>query len=69
MTQIAPAVSVIIPTLGLRERAASLRAAIRSALEQIGVTPTVIVVLNGPERDPKVERELRDNVRITLVVR
>ena len=69
MTQVAPAVSVIIPTLGLRERADSLRAAIRSALEQAGVTTTVIVVLNGPGRDPKVERELRDNVRVTLVVR
>ena len=65
----APAVSVIIPTLGLRERAASLRAAINSAIEQHGVSTTVIVVLNGHKRDPKVERELRDNVRITLVVR
>jgi glycosyltransferase involved in cell wall biosynthesis len=64
-----PAVSVIIPTLGLRERAASLRAAITSAMEQAGVSTTVIVVLNGPRRDPEVERELRDNVRITLVVR
>ena len=64
-----PAVSVIIPTLGLRERAASLRAAINSAMEQAGVSTTVIVVLNGPKRDPGVERELRDNVRITLVVR
>jgi glycosyltransferase involved in cell wall biosynthesis len=67
--QTAPAVSVIIPTLGLRERATSLRAAICSALEQAGVSTTVIVVLNGSKRDPKVERELRDNVRITLVVR
>ena len=63
------AVTVIIPTLGLRERADSLRAAIRSAVEQDGVTTTVIVVLNGTERDPNVERELRDNVRIVLVVR
>lgn len=69
MTKAEPAVSIIIPTLGLRERAASLRAAIDSALEQAGVSPTVIVVLNGPKRDPEVERELRDNVRVTLVVR
>jgi hypothetical protein len=33
------------------------------------VTTTVIVVLNGPDRDPGIERELRDNVRISLVVR
>ena len=63
------AVSVIIPTLGLRERAASLRAAIASVESQTGVSTTVIVVLNGPKRDPGVERELKDNVRITLVVR
>jgi glycosyltransferase involved in cell wall biosynthesis len=69
VTKAAPAVSVIIPTLGLRERAGSLRAAIGSALEQAGVTPTVIVVLNGSRQDPEVERELRDNVRVTLVVR
>jgi glycosyltransferase involved in cell wall biosynthesis len=64
-----PGVTVIIPTLGLLERAASLRAAINSALDQAGVTPTVIVILNGPKRDAEVERELRDNVRVTLVVR
>ena len=69
MLKTAPAVSVIIPTLGLRERAASLRAAIRSAMGQTGVSTTVIVVLNGPQRDPSIECELRDNVRTTLVVR
>jgi glycosyltransferase involved in cell wall biosynthesis len=69
VTKAEPAVSIIIPTLGLRERAASLRAAIASALEQTGVSPTVIVVLNGSRRDPEVERELRDNVRVTLVMR
>lgn len=69
MTKAEPAVSVIIPTLGLRERAASLRAAIASAMGQAGVATRVIVVLNGAKRDPKVERELRDNLRITLVVR
>ena len=69
MTRPDPAVTVIIPTLGLRERAASLRIAIGSALEQTGVTTTVLVILNGPARDPGVEHELRDNVRITLVVR
>jgi glycosyltransferase involved in cell wall biosynthesis len=38
-------------------------------MQQTGVATTVIVVLNGPKRDLTVERELRDNVRITLVVR
>lgn len=63
------AVTVIIATLGVRERACSLRAAISSVLEQAGVKTTVIVVLNGAKRDPDVERELRDNVRVALVVR
>lgn len=69
MTTSDPAVTVIVPTLGLRERAASLRTAIRSALDQPGVATTVLVILNGTRRDPEVERELRDNVRVTLVVR
>lgn len=63
------AVTVIIPTLGPRERAACLRAAIQSALDQRGVATIVLVVLNGSKRDPQVERELRDNVHIALVVR
>jgi glycosyltransferase involved in cell wall biosynthesis len=63
------AVTVIIPTLGLRERAASLQAAIASALEQDGVCPTVIVVLNGARRDADVERALREDCRVTLLVR
>lgn len=69
MTTPDPAVMVIIPTLGLRERAACLRAAIQSALDQRGVPTIVLVVLNGSKRDPQVERELRDNVHIALVVR
>jgi glycosyltransferase involved in cell wall biosynthesis len=64
-----PAVSVIIPTLGLHERAASLQAAIESVLDQAGVCPAVIVVLNGRERCPDVERALRENRRVRLLVR
>lgn len=64
-----PAVTVIIPTLGLRERAASLRAAIESALGQTGVCPTVVVVLNGQRRCPTVEEALRNDSRVTLVIR
>jgi len=64
-----PAVTIIIPTRGLRERAVSLAAAIESALCQCDVRPVVIVVLNGPRRDPTVERSLRADPRIRLVVR
>lgn len=64
-----PAVTIIIPTRGLRERAASLAAAIESALCQCDVRPVVFVVLNGARRDPLVECSLRGDPRITLVVR
>lgn len=63
------AVTDIIPTVGLRERVRSLTAAPRSALDQAGVTTTVIVMLKGAERDAKIERALRDNMGVTLVVR
>jgi glycosyltransferase involved in cell wall biosynthesis len=63
------AVTIIIPTLGLRERAASLQCAIESALSQDGVRPTVVVVLNGPNRSPQIERALRADPRITLISR
>jgi glycosyltransferase involved in cell wall biosynthesis len=69
VTEADPAVTIIVPTLGLRERAASLQAAITSALAQAGVRPTVIVVLNGANRDAKVERALREDRRVTLLVR
>ncbi|MDQ6831378.1 MAG: glycosyltransferase family 2 protein [Gemmatimonadota bacterium] len=68
MTAADPAVTIIVPTRGLRERAASLQAAIESALDQAGVHPTVVVVLNGPDRSPDVERALRDDDRVRLVV-
>jgi glycosyltransferase involved in cell wall biosynthesis len=64
-----PAVTIIIPTLGLRERAVSIEVAIASALAQAGVRPTVIVVLNGAKRDAEVERALREDRRVTLLVR
>jgi glycosyltransferase involved in cell wall biosynthesis len=63
------AVTVIIPTLGLRERAGCLQAAIASALAQEGVCPTVLVVLNGARRDADVECALRKDRRIELLVR
>lgn len=69
MSVAVPAVTIIIPTLGLRERATSLQTAIESALGQAGVCPTVIVVLNGPDRNAEVERALHDDRRVTLLVR
>lgn len=69
MTEANRAVTIIIPTLGLRERAGSLQVAIESALDQTGVQPTVVAVLNGPNQSPEIERALRADTRVTLVVR
>lgn len=69
MTVADPAVTIIIPTLGLSERADSLQAAIESALGQAGVRPTVTVVLNGSHRSAEVERTLRNDRRVTLIIR
>ncbi|MGH7626976.1 MAG: glycosyltransferase family A protein [Gemmatimonadaceae bacterium] len=64
-----PAVTIIIPTCGRRDRACSIQAAIASALGQEGVRATVIVVLNGRTRDAEVERTLRGERRIVLLDR
>lgn len=64
-----PAVTIIIPTCGRRDRAGSLQAAIASALGQEGVCVTVLVVLNGGGRDAAVERTLRSDPRIALLDR
>lgn len=64
-----PTVTIIIPTRGLRERAASLDTAIESAFRQCDVRVVVIVVLNGPRRDPTIECSLRADPRVALVVR
>ena len=69
MTEASRAVTIIIPTLGLRERAASLESSIESVRGQVGVSPTVVVVLNGPDKSPDVERALRADPRISLIVR
>lgn len=53
-----PAVSVIIPTQGLRSRAKLLWRAIESVLGQDEVAPIPLVVLNGQETDPEVGEKL-----------
>lgn len=51
-----PDVSVIMSTRALPERALRLRRARESVLEQRGVRASLIVVVNGPERDPGLVR-------------
>ncbi len=47
----AEAVTVIMPTLARAARAARLHRALSSVLEQTGVRPVAVVVVNGAERD------------------
>jgi glycosyltransferase involved in cell wall biosynthesis len=65
----ASAVSVVIPTLGLRERATSLRRAVESVLDQCGARAVPLVVLNGAQSCPDVERWLRAEPRVRLLTR
>jgi glycosyltransferase involved in cell wall biosynthesis len=60
-------VSVIIPTLALRERRDLLRRAIASVMSQREVTPVPIVVLNGRLSDPDTVAELRRDARLRIV--
>jgi glycosyltransferase involved in cell wall biosynthesis len=62
-----PAVSVIMPTLARSARAPLLRRALRSVLDQDGVRPIPIVVLNGPQPDPELAAELRSRRDLRLV--
>lgn len=63
-----PAVSVIIATLGLEERAELLEGAITSVAEQAGVRAIPLVVLNGTRVCPDVERRLRADRRVRLIM-
>ncbi len=62
-----PAVTIIIPTLGLGERSGLIESAIESVLRQEGVSPVPLVVLNGTRGSPAVERRIRRDARIRLV--
>lgn len=62
-----PAVTVIIPTLGLGERSRLIESAIESVLRQEKVEPVPLVVLNGTRASPAVERWIRRDGRIRLV--
>jgi glycosyltransferase involved in cell wall biosynthesis len=62
------AVSVIIPTLALRERASYLRRALDSVFAQDGVRVVPIVVVNGQHRDTALTRELHRVPGVRIVV-
>lgn len=60
------AVTVIVPTLALRERRKLLARALKSLLDQTGVRVVPLVVVNGPAPDPEVLRDLRGDGRLRL---
>lgn len=61
-----PAVSVIVPTLALPERAPLIRRTCESVLRQQGVRSHLIVVANGPRRDTGLLEELSSDPRVRL---
>ncbi|MEJ7812386.1 MAG: glycosyltransferase family A protein [Gemmatimonadaceae bacterium] len=64
-----PAITVIIPTRALRERAGHLRRAIDSVLDQRAVRVVPLVVINGSRRCAEIERSLRADARVRLLTR
>jgi hypothetical protein len=62
----APAVSVIIPTKALPERAWLLKRALESVLTQASVRVTPILVVNGPGADPHLVRDLGADRRVCV---
>lgn len=61
-------VTVIVPTLALRARAALLRRALATVRAQAGVRAIPLVVVNGTERDPVLLRELRADPGVRVIV-
>jgi glycosyltransferase involved in cell wall biosynthesis len=59
-------VSVIVPTRVLHQRGALLRRALASILDQQGVRAVPIVVVNGPDRDLELTRQLRADPRLRV---
>lgn len=56
-----------MPTLALRERRESIGRALRSVLDQSAVKVRLLVVVNGPRRDPEVLRDLAVDRRVEVV--
>ena len=59
-------VSVIVPTRALRQRGALLRRALDSVSAQEAVCAVPLVVINGPDRDPELTRELHADRRLRV---
>lgn len=64
-----PTVTIVIPSLGLRERSEMLWRAIDSVRKQEGARALPLVVLNGSRRVSEVESALRTDPGVRLLVR
>ncbi|UCF20663.1 MAG: glycosyltransferase family 2 protein [Gemmatimonadota bacterium] len=67
MNHDAKAVTVIIPTRALRERAAVIRRAIDSVLSQAGVRAVPLIVVNGTGRDPELVQAMTSDPRLRVL--
>lgn len=63
------AVTIVIPSRGLRERGQALLGAVESVRTQRGVRATPLVVLNGADRSPEVESALRRESGVRVIER
>lgn len=61
-------VSIIMPTRAVAERGHSIRRALESVLARQDVRAVAIVVVNGPDRDAALVRELQSDRRLKVVV-
>jgi hypothetical protein len=64
-----PIVTIVIPTRGAAARAAHLLRAIETVRAQREVQTVTLVVLNGAQRAPEVERALRNEPGVRVLVR
>lgn len=60
-------ISVLVPTLAVANRAAPIRRALASIRNQRGVRAVPIVVVNGPDRDPALVRELKADATLRVL--
>ena len=63
------AITVVIPTLAQRARAAGLYRAVDSVVRQAGVRALPLVVVNGPWRDAELVRALLADRRVRVLLR
>jgi hypothetical protein len=67
MPDLSDAVTVIVPTLARTQRAALLKRAVASVLEQQGVDALPLIVVNGAEYDRSLVATLKEDARVNVI--